>query len=430
MSDEHIPKQTKKLTLHDFFKRKIDGESSGTNPSPNINVPIYPSKSQRVEVEDVERVHGTYLERDPDLCSPIWSYPVDIRDDVRMSYIKMGPVVHQSTSHLLMKDFKIGRELMMESDVRLHNMKVEIMHCIALDKWEAKGAYKDIKSFEFVFILHLMNNVLGISNILCQAFQMKSQDILNAICLASTTKVLLQKLREDGCNTFIKDVELFCERYDIEIPDMTAWYIKGTRRSCQQKNHITIEHYYRINIFNVVIDFHLMELNSRFTEQTMELLTLSSALSLIDGFKSFKIDDICTLARKFYAQDFTGTELDTLRRQLEHYDYAIVHHSKFQTMGSLFELFPALAETRRSEHFFLVDRLIRLVLTLHVSIATTERAFSAMNLLKTQLRNKMDNDFLTDFMVVYFEREIADSIDVDSIIDEFDEKPRRVKHRI
>ena len=51
-----------------------------------------------------------------------------------------------------------------------------------------------------------------------------------------------------------------------------------------------------------------------------------------------------------------------------------------------------------------------------------------MNLFKTRLRNKMDNDFLTDCMIIYIEREIVDSIDVDSIIDEFDEKSRRVKH--
>ena len=40
-----------------------------------------------------------------------------------------------------------------------------------------------------------------------------------------------------------------------------------------------------------------------------------------------------------------------------------------------------------------IDRLIRLVLTLPVSTATMERAFSAMKLLKTRLRNKMKDDF-------------------------------------
>ena len=117
-----------------------------------------------------------------------------------------------------------------------------------------------------------------------------------------------------------------------------------------------------------------------------------------------------------------------MRRQLKHYEYAVVCYSEFQTIASLSELWQVLVETRKSEHFFLIDRLIRLELTLSVSTATTKRAFSAMNLLKTQLRNKMDNYFLTNCMVIYIEREIVDSIDVDSIIDEFDEKSRKVKH--
>ena len=126
-----------------------------------------------------------------------------------------------------------------------------------------------------------------------------------------------------------------------------------------------------------MIDSHLMELNNRFSKQTMEFLTLSLALNPIDGFKSFKIDDICTLTQKFYAQDFTQNELDVLRRQLKHYEYAIVRHSEFQTIDSLSELCQVYSETKKSEHFFLIDKLIRLVLILLVFIVTTKKVFSA-----------------------------------------------------
>ncbi|KAK2646134.1 hypothetical protein Ddye_021329 [Dipteronia dyeriana] len=57
----------------------------------------------------------------------------------------------------------------------------------------------------------------------------------------------------------------------------------------------------------------------------------------------------------------------------------------------------AKSETKRSEHYTLIDKLIRLVLTLPVSTTTIERAFSAMKLVKTPLHNKMDDDFLTDY---------------------------------
>jgi hypothetical protein len=80
----------------------------------------------------------------------------------------------------------------------------------------------------------------------------------------------------------------------------------------------------------------------------------------------------------------------------------------------------------RSTNLFLMNILIRLVLTLPVSTATTERAFSAMKLVKTRLRNKMEDGFLRDCLVTYIEKEIAIGISTDAIIDEFDEAPRRV----
>jgi len=78
-----------------------------------------------------------------------------------------------------------------------------------------------------------------------------------------------------------------------------------------------------------------------------------------------------------------------------------------------------LVETGKSKTYYLIDRLIRLVLTLPVSTATTERAFSAIKIVKTRLRNKMEDEFLANSLVVYIEREIAESFNLDSILDDF-----------
>jgi hypothetical protein len=80
-----------------------------------------------------------------------------------------------------------------------------------------------------------------------------------------------------------------------------------------------------------------------------------------------------------------------------------------------------------TKHFFF-DRLIRLVLTLLVSTATSERAFSAMKLVKTRLRNKMGDEFLRDCLIIYIEKEIAIEFTTDTLIDDFyDTKTRRVR---
>ncbi|CAL8174786.1 unnamed protein product [Prunus armeniaca] len=136
-------------------------------------------------------------------------------------------------------------------------------------------------------------------------------------------------------------------------------------------------------------DCMLRELNDRFLEQTVELLILSSALDPRNSFKSFNIGHLCKLAEKFYPADFSPSDLKALEIEL---------------------------------------RLIQLVLTLPVSTATTERAFSCMRIIKNRLRSTIADEFLADCMILHIEREFANNIDNEEIIEEFKiSKPRRGK---
>ena len=65
-------------------------------------------------------------------------------------------------------------------------------------------------------------------------------------------------------------------------------------------------------------------------------------------------------------------------------------------MGIISKLCRGLEISGKSKFYHLIDRLIRLVLTLPVSIVTIERAFSAMKLLKTRFRNRMEDELLAD----------------------------------
>ena len=88
-------------------------------------------------------------------------------------------------------------------------------------------------------------------------------------------------------------------------------------------------------------------------------------------------------------------------------------------MSTISELCRRLQISRKSNIYFLIDRLIRLVLILPVSTSTTNRAFSAMKLLKTRLRNRMEDEFLADNMIVYIENEIVGNFTIEMIMDEF-----------
>jgi len=134
--------------------------------------------------------------------------------------------------------------------------------------------------------------------------------------------------------------------HDIEILDLNDCH-STTRfgRSRLEENQVTIEHYFRVEIFFTTIDKQLQELNSRFSEQAMDLLTLSCSLSPEDGYKAFDVDTICTLVQKYYPIDFGDQELCS-----------------------------CLASTGQNKKYFLIDNLLRLIMTLSVSTATTERS--------------------------------------------------------
>jgi hypothetical protein len=52
-------------------------------------------------------------------------------------------------------------------------------------------------------------------------------------------------------------------------------------------------------------------------------------------------------------------------------------------------------------------------------MATVEREFSSMKIIKTDLRNKMNGDWMNHSMLCYIERDIFVSIEDDKILDCF-----------
>jgi len=113
------------------------------------------------------------------------------------------------------------------------------------------------RSYEFVFMAHLMQIVLGFSADLNHALQKKDQDIVNAVELISLTKLQLHGLRQDiGWEDFLKEVDSFCVKNKIKIPNMDTFYRPVGR---DRRFFIKIKnlHRFRVDMFLSVIDRQL-----------------------------------------------------------------------------------------------------------------------------------------------------------------------------
>lgn len=119
-----------------------------------------------------------------------------------------------------------------KSLLKMFAATVSVLRSVATDRsatrnsrGDAAGALKILNTFDFVFILHLMERIMKITDILCVKLQNKSLDIANALDCVSNTKSLLAELREDGWESLFEDVKSFCVKHEIDIPDMDQRYV-------------------------------------------------------------------------------------------------------------------------------------------------------------------------------------------------------------
>jgi hypothetical protein len=168
-------------------------------------------------------------------------------------------------------------------------------------------------------------------------------------------KRLIQNLRDHGWDRLINDVIIFCNKHEIVVPNMTELYANYIRSPTE--NEIIVGHHYRYDIFTSAVDQQAHELNHRFSEQVMELLTLCASLDPKDLFISLKIDDVFSLASKFYHVDFFEQERSTLRLQLQHYEFDVATNSKFHNLTTVADLCRRIAKTGKSDEYYLIDML-------------------------------------------------------------------------
>ncbi|XP_042027249.1 uncharacterized protein LOC121774438 [Salvia splendens] len=159
---------------------------------------------------------------------------------------------------------------------------------------------------------------------------------------------------------------------------------------------------------SLVVDLIIQEMNNRFSEASTDLLKCIACLDLRNSFSEFNEHQVIHIAT-LYPDDFSASECLHLPRDLGSFAMKMV-------------------KTKKHLVFPLVYRIIELTLVLPVATASIERAFSAMKTIKTELRNRMGDEWMNDSLVVYIEKDIFSTIDNEPIPQRFQStKTRRIQ---
>ncbi|XP_070046397.1 uncharacterized protein [Nicotiana tomentosiformis] len=285
-----------------------------------------------------------------------------------------------------------------------------------LERSVAKSLVNDIRSFEFVHMMHLMLKLLAITNDLNIDLQRKDQDIINAMKLVGFAKRQLQVMRESKWKSLIDDASSFCSKHDIVIPEMDKNYHLG--KSKRRSSSVTYSHHLRVEVFNTVIDLQLSKFNSRFDAVNSNLLLGMASLSPDNSFVNYDKDRIMKLAT-LYPHEFSGSKLEDLSYELDNYILFVKEDNDFSNLKGLGDLSETLVEIDLYKTWRLVFLFVKLSLILPVATAIVERAFSSMKYIKNDLRSRIGDEFLNDCLVCYIEDEVFESVPNDAIIYRF-----------
>ncbi|XP_057441981.1 uncharacterized protein LOC130733738 isoform X2 [Lotus japonicus] len=239
-------------------------------------------------------------------------------------------------------------------------------------------------------------------------------------------KARLKTLRDSGWDDLFGDVQEFCGDQCIPVPNMNE-EIPVRGRSRKEGRTITNLHYYRAEIFYVAIDKICVEMDHRFSEGTNIVLDCFSCLDPNNSFSKFNVDKLARLATIYHA-DFSDDDRGTIKEQLSTFILQVKRHASFSTCDDIASLAMKMVQTEKHLLFPLVYKLIELALILPVSTASVERAFSAMKIIKSKLRNKINNEWFNDLMICYTEREIFKSVSDLDILRTFAAKKTRREH--
>ncbi|KAJ9166997.1 hypothetical protein P3X46_021682 [Hevea brasiliensis] len=164
--------------------------------------------------------------------------------------------------------------------------------------------------------------------------------------------------------------------------------------------------------------YYFQKLNNRFDEVNINLLLCMACLDPKDSFSAFDTGKLIQLI-KFYPCENFPIVLIKLESQLKNFVFDMRMDKKFSEVSEIGGLPEKIVAKIKLIIFPLVYLLVKLSLILPVPIATVEKALSAMNIIKSSLCNRMEDELLNDCLVTYIERDIFASIDNEIIMNRF-----------
>ena len=312
---------------------------------------------------------------------------------------------------------------------------------------EATSLANTLKSFTFLVTLVIWYDLLIHVNVASKVMQQKDMQLDVTVKILENTVQFLREYRETGFEKSVVVARELAEQLDMTADEMVFRSENAVRRRRIPKQfayeaddesesaNLNPTETFRTTFFLVVMDKAIASFNQRFEQMNDFHEKFGFLFEIVkDRVIDAENNDSALRTQCLNLQTLLSsqTECETASSDIDGlalFDELKTLHSIIipKDIDSLLELLRFLHVNCLHEVFPNVSVALRVVLTIPVSVASGERSFSKLKLIKTFLRSSMKEDRLNSLALLSIENALASELDYSSLITKFAAiKARRV----
>ena len=288
---------------------------------------------------------------------------------------------------------------------------------------KAGSLLKNLLCLDFVCYLDFWNEILRKINVVHKRLQSPNMNLREAASDLDSLKQTLSDARDSMCQSAIQKGLEVADTWDIETERRTR---RRRRMAGEAAPDAGLSMKAEIErVMKLAIDTLCQQIQGR-SSRIRELNSQFGFLLDMKYLLNAESEDLfqhCADFAAFYDSDVNGSSL-----LAEIIDCQMLLKNRNDTALSLpstpEELLKATIQYGK-DVFPNLQTALQILLTMSVSVASCERSFSKLKLIKSYLRSNMTQDRLSSLAILSIEKEAFDCIDFDDIIDKFAEKKAR-----
>nr|XP_040251732.1 zinc finger MYM-type protein 1-like [Aegilops tauschii subsp. strangulata] len=285
------------------------------------------------------------------------------------------------------------------------------------DKSDAKNLFDALGRFEFLVGMIIWHDILFAVNKVSKMLQSSTMCIDSALKQIKGITEYFEKYRDDGFSSSLTIAKGIATEMGIDPVFPMKRHAKRKRQfgesDCQEEI-LEAEKAFRVKYFFVLVDMAVTSLKDRFKELMVFkdifgfLLSSGTLKSLSDN----ELEECCTkFAETFSLDGSSDVEVYDLISELK-----IMRFTLPNGVMSAMEIF---GHVREVDCYPNISIAYRILFTVPVTVASAERSFSKLKLLKNYLRSTMTQERLNGLATLCIEKKLLDEIDIDPIISDF-----------